>query len=244
VKLLRALQEGEIDPIGAKRPARVDIRLISATNQNLIELVKAGKFREDLYYRLNVFPITIPPLRARKGDIGDLARRFCARFAAEEGKKIRGIASEALALLSSYDWPGNVRQLENALFRAVVLSDGDELTIAEFPQIAAQVDGFDVRVPSAPTIAPAGTRVEREIVRVEVRDPNTRKMLDDHGEVRKLDDLEAETIRFALAHYRGQMSEMARRLGIGRSTLYRKMKEYGFDEAGDDKMIGEDSHAA
>ncbi|MFO1117784.1 MAG: sigma-54 dependent transcriptional regulator [Beijerinckiaceae bacterium] len=245
VKLLRALQEGEIDPIGAKRPARVDIRLISATNQNLIELVKAGKFREDLYYRLNVFPITIPPLRARKGDIGDLARRFCARFAAEEGKKIRGVTAEALALLSAYDWPGNVRQLENALFRAIVLADGDELTVAEFPQIAAQVDGFDVRVPSAPAIAPAAARVEREIVRVEVRDPNTRRLLDEHGEVRKLDDLEAEAIRFALAHYRGQMSEMARRLGIGRSTLYRKMKEYGFDEAADDdKMIGEDSHAA
>ncbi len=245
VKLLRALQEGEIDPIGAKRPARVDIRLISATNQNLIELVKAGKFREDLYYRLNVFPITIPPLRARKGDIGDLARRFCARFAAEEGKKIRGVTAEALALLAAYDWPGNVRQLENALFRAIVLSDGDELTVAEFPQIAAQVDGFDVRVPSAPALAPAGARVEREIVRVEVRDPNMRRMLDEHGEVRKLDDLEAEAIRFALAHYRGQMSEMARRLGIGRSTLYRKMKEYGFDEAAEeDKMIGEDSHAA
>ena len=245
VKLLRALQEGEIDPIGSKRPSRVDIRLISATNQNLIELVKAGKFREDLYYRLNVFPITIPPLRSRKGDIGDLARRFCARFAAEEGKKIRGLTSESLALLGAYDWPGNVRQLENALFRAVVLSDGDELTVAEFPQIAAQVDGFDVRVPSAPASMPASLRMEREIVRVEVRDPNTRKMLDDHGEVRKLDDLEAEAIRFALSHYRGQMSEMARRLGIGRSTLYRKMKEYGFDEAVDDKMVGdESSHAA
>ena len=244
VKLLRALQEGEIDPIGAKRPSRVDIRLISATNQNLIELVKAGKFREDLYYRLNVFPIFIPPLRARKGDIGDLARRFCARFAAEEGKKIRGLTAEALALLAAYDWPGNVRQLENALFRAVVLADGDELTVAEFPQIAAQVQGFDVRVPSAPALSAQTTRVEREIVRVEVRDPNTRKMLDDHGDVRKLDDLEAEAIRFALAHYRGQMSEMARRLGIGRSTLYRKMKEYGFDEAADDKMVGADSHAA
>jgi DNA-binding NtrC family response regulator len=245
VKLLRALQEGEIDPIGAKRPTRVDIRLISATNQNLIELVKAGKFREDLYYRLNVFPITIPPLRSRRGDIGDLARRFAARFAAEEGKKIRGLTAESLALLAAYDWPGNVRQLENALFRAVVLADGDELTIAEFPQIAAQVDGFDVRVPSAPASMPASMRVEREIVRVEVRDPNTRKMLDDHGEVRKLDDLEAEAIRFALTHYRGQMSEMARRLGIGRSTLYRKMKEYGFDEAVEDKMVGdESSHAA
>ncbi len=230
VKLLRALQEGEIDPVGAKRPLRVDIRLISATNQNLIELVKQGKFREDLYYRLNVFPITIPPLRARKTDIPDLTRRFAARFAAEEGKRLRGLTAEALALISRYDWPGNVRQLENALFRAVVLADGDELTVAEFPQIAAQVDGFDVRVPPlpAPAFAP---RAEREVVRVEVRDPNMRRLVDDHGQVRKLDDLEAETIRFALDYYRGQMSEMARRLGIGRSTLYRKMKEYGFDDA-------------
>ena len=232
VKLLRALQEGEIDPVGAKRSLRVDIRLISATNQNLIALVKAGKFREDLYYRLNVFPITIPPLRARNGDVADLARRFAARFAAEEGKRLRGITAEALALLSNYDWPGNVRQLENAVFRAVVLADGDELTVAEFPQIAAQVDGFDVRVPPAPPSLSAQPR-EREVVRVEVRDPNMRKLLDDHGQVRKLDDLEAEAIRFALDYYRGQMSEMARRLGIGRSTLYRKMKEYGFADAGD-----------
>ena len=123
---------------------------------------------------------------------------------------------------------------------AVVLSDGDELTIAEFPQIAQQVEGFDVRVPLAPASIPQHARVEREIIRVEVRDPNTRKMLNEHGEVRKLDDLESEAIRFALAHYRGQMSEMARRLGIGRSTLYRKMKEYGLDEGADDKMVGQE----
>ena len=98
VKLLRALQEGEVDPVGGKRSMRVDIRLISATNQNLIELVKQGKFREDLYYRLNVFPITIPPLRARKSDIPDLTRRFTARFAAEEGKRLRGLSAEAVAL--------------------------------------------------------------------------------------------------------------------------------------------------
>ena len=143
-------------------------------------------------------------------------------------------------MISRYDWPGNVRQLENAVFRAVVLADGDELTIAEFPQIAAQVDGFDVRVPPLPALA-ATPRMEREVVRVEVRDPNMRKLLDDHGQVRKLDDLEAETIRFALDYYRGQMSEMARRLGIGRSTLYRKMKEYGLDDPAEPETAAHDA---
>src|SRR5271156_3519013 len=153
VKLLRALQEGEVDPVGSRRSVKVDFRLISATNQNLIELVKRGKFREDLFYRLNVFPVTIPPLRARAADIPDLARRFVARFSAEEGKRVRGLSHEAAALLSAYEWPGNVRQLENAVFRAVVLADGDELTVAEFPQIAAQVQGFDVRIPLAPALS-------------------------------------------------------------------------------------------
>ncbi len=228
VKLLRALQEGEVDPVGGRKSVKVDIRLISATNQNLIEQVKRGLFREDLYYRLNVFPITVPPLRSRREDVADLARRFVARFAAEEGKRIRGLCAEALALLVTYNWPGNVRQLENAVFRAVVLADGDELTIAEFPQIAAQVEGFDVRIPPLAIAQPVLPRPQREMVRVEVRDPNVLALLNDGGDVRKLEDLEADAIRFALAHYRGQMSAMARKLGIGRSTLYRKMKEYGF----------------
>ena len=232
VKLLRAVQEGEIDPVGARKSSRVDVRIISATAQNLIELVKQGRFREDLYYRLNVFPITLPPLRARRADIPDLARRFLARFSAEEGKRLRGLSAESLAMLSTYDWPGNVRQLENAVFRAVALADGDELTVAEFPQIAAHVAGFDVRVPPAPP--PVGPRdIHREIVRIEVRDPNVLRLLDENGDVRRLEGLEEETIRFALTHYRGQMSEMARKLGIGRSTLYRKMKDYGLDEADD-----------
>ncbi|MBX9757427.1 MAG: sigma-54 dependent transcriptional regulator [Beijerinckiaceae bacterium] len=232
VKILRAIQEGEIDPVGARRPVKVDIRIISATNQNLIEKVKRGEFREDLYYRLNVFPVSMPPLRSRREDIPELARRFAARFAAEERRRVRGIGAEAIALLSAYDWPGNVRQLENAVFRAVVLAEADELTIAEFPQIAAQMKGFDVRVPSAPAQIPQTmAHPPREIVRVEMRDPNVVKLLDENGNVRRLESLEAETIRFTLAHYRGQMSEAARRLGIGRSTLYRKMKDYGLAEA-------------
>jgi DNA-binding NtrC family response regulator len=230
VKLLRALQEGEIDPVGSRRPVKVDIRLISATNQDLIELVKRGRFREDLFYRLNVFPVTIPPLRARAADVPDLARRFLARFCAEEGKRVRGIAADAAALLSAYDWPGNVRQLENAMFRAVVLADGDELTVAEFPQIAAQVDGFDVRIPPAPPpLGEASPMLSGESAHFEPRDPHMMRLIDDTGEVRKIDDIEAEAIRFALAHYRGQMSQIARKLGIGRSTLYRKLKELGVD---------------
>ena len=233
VKILRALQEGEIDPIGARRPQRVDVRLISATNKNLIELVKQGRFREDLYYRLNVFPISVPPLRARKDDVPELARRFLARFAAEEGKRLRGITAEAMALLDAYHWPGNVRQLENALFRAVVLADGDEVGVAEFPQIAAQVAGFDVRVPPAPAAQPVATTAPARETQPVLRDPHTLRLLDENGDVRRLEQIEAETIRFALTYYRGQMSEMARRLGIGRSTLYRKMKDLGMGEAAD-----------
>jgi DNA-binding NtrC family response regulator len=232
VKLLRAIQEGEVDPVGGRRSVKVDIRIISATNQDMISLVKQGRFREDLYYRLNVFPIGIPPLRNRRDDIPDLARRFLARFAAEEGRPIRAIASEAMALLGSYDWPGNVRQLENAIFRAVVLCEGDELTVAEFPQIATHVDGFEVRIPAAPVVAgpSAQVRTVREVIQVPVHDPSALKLTDEAGDIRALGDIEGEAIRFALQHYRGQMSKVARKLNIGRSTLYRKLKELGLAE--------------
>src|SRR6476469_1425491 len=116
VKLLRALQAGEVEPIGGRRSVKVDVRIISATNRDLIADVKSGRFREDLFYRLHVFPISVPPLRERPEDIADLARHFLARFGAEEGKSIRAITSEALTLLSAHRWPGNVRQLENAVF--------------------------------------------------------------------------------------------------------------------------------
>ena len=229
---MRALQDGEIDPVGSRRSVRVDFRLVSATNQNLIELVKRGRFREDLFYRLNVFPISIPPLRARACDVPDLAMRFLARFCAEEGKRIRAISPEALALLSVYDWPGNVRQLENAVFRAVVLADGDELTTAEFPQIAAQVEGYEVLIPPAPppVAADPAAFAALHATDIETRDPHALRLINDSGDVRKLEEIEAESIRFALAHYRGQMSQAARKLGIGRSTLYRKMKESGIAE--------------
>ena len=230
VKLLRAIQEGEVDPVGGKRTVKVDIRLISACNKNLLDLVRQGKFREDLFYRLNVFPITIPPLRNRREEIPELARRFIARIAAEEGRPVRGISDEALDLLQRYDWPGNVRQLENVMFRAIVMSDDDELTLDEFPQIAREVEGFEARIPPIVTPAPRPQAAEREFVRVEVRDPAALTLLDVTGDVRKLDDVESEAIKFAIDHYRGQMSKIARKLGIGRSTLYRKLRELGLGD--------------
>ncbi|MGI9426893.1 MAG: sigma-54-dependent transcriptional regulator [Hyphomicrobiaceae bacterium] len=243
VKLLRALQEGEIDPVGSKRPVKVNFRLISATNRDMIELVKEGKFREDLYYRLNVFPIWVPPLRERLSDVPELALHFLARFAAEEGKRISVISEDAMRLLTSYTWPGNVRQLENTIFRAVVLSDSQELTVADFPQVATHVQGFAAEVPEAPAPVvksaafegPALLGAEDKVPQtIEVRDSEGAGALGipavgEGGDIRRLDAIEADMIRLALGRYRGHMTEVAKRLGIGRSTLYRKMQEYGLE---------------
>src|SRR5713101_4164240 len=156
VKLLRAIQEGEVEPVGARKPVKVDVRLVSATNRDLIADVKAGRFREDLFYRLHVFPITVPALVEHPEDIPELTRHFLARFAAEEGKRTTRVSPEALAMLSAYRWPGNVRQLENAVFRAVVLAEGDAVGLDEFPQIASQIGGY---VPTA-SVAPELTAAE------------------------------------------------------------------------------------
>ena len=158
VKLLRAIQEGEVEPVGARKSVKIDVRLISATNRNLMADVTDGQFRDDLFYRLHVFPISMPPLRERPQDIPDLARHFLARFCAEEGKRIRHISPDALGLLAAYRWPGNVRQLENAVFRAVVLAEGDSIGAGEFPQISAQLSAF---TEPAPGVAADVTPPER-----------------------------------------------------------------------------------
>ena len=136
VKLLRVLQSGEIHPLGARHFHEVDVRVIAATNKRLSEEIEAGRFREDLYYRLNVVQVTVPPLRERSGDVAPLARHLLGRIAQQPGLRPLGITDDAIALLGSYDWPGNVRQLQNALFRAAVLCESDALTCADFPQIA------------------------------------------------------------------------------------------------------------
>jgi len=233
VKLLRALQEGEVEPVGGRKTVKVDVRIISATNRDLIADVKAGRFREDLFYRLHVFPISIPPLRERVEDIPALARHFLARLSAEEGKRVHSIGAEALALLTAYRWPGNVRQLENAIFRAVVLTDSEQIGVHEFPQVAAQV-GADVvaaqpMIDPSPAIAATWPDVREGANPAALAMPGLR-LTDAQGEVRPLEDIEREVIRFAIAHYREQMSEVARRLKIGRSTLYRKLEGLGLDQ--------------
>jgi DNA-binding NtrC family response regulator len=255
IKLLRAIQEGEVEPVGARKPIKVDVRLISATNRDLIADVKQGRFREDLFYRLHVFPITVPPLRERLADVPALARHFLARFAAEEGKPIRLMAPEALRVLSGFQWPGNIRQLENAMFRAVVLAEADTIGIAELPQIAAQVAAHAAIEPDShgashhpESLEPALGEVPQspepdfgpDIVGPELNSApavamplpaaaDALAMLGAEGEIRSLDELEADIIRYAIAHYRGQMSEVARRLRIGRSTLYRKLDALGLN---------------
>jgi DNA-binding NtrC family response regulator len=232
VKLLRALQEGAVEAVGGRKPVKVDVRIISATNRRLLERVKEGHFREDLFYRLHVLPLTIPPLRARRDDIPHLLRHFLARFAAEENSAVTGISGEAVAYLSQLDWPGNIRQLENAVYRAVVMSEGDQLGITDFPLILSHAPAPVEHAPPLVVERP-GPVVPAMVSGNEIpiaplpapNQPGTLSMLSESGEVRPLEELEHEIIRFAIAHYRGQMSEVARRLKIGRSTLYRKLEE-------------------
>jgi DNA-binding NtrC family response regulator len=229
--------------VGAKKPVKVDFRLISATNQDMIKMVNDGTFREDLYYRLNVFPVWVPPLRERMDEVPELVEHFVERFASEEGKKISGIAPDALDMLQRYPWPGNVRQLENAVFRAVVLADQPVLAVNEFPQIAAHVEGFEAMTPPAPepkddtpkidgpamiggeAVLPATVALASDGGGEELGIP----ALDQTGNVRALEDIEADMIRLAIGRYRGHMTEIAKKLGIGRSTLYRKMREFGLE---------------
>lgn len=243
VKLLRALQDGEIDPVGARAPVKVDIRLISATNRDMAERVANGEFREDLYYRLNVFPIRIPPLRKRREDIPALAQHFIDRIARAEGLRPKGISQTALELLVNHSWPGNIRQLQNAIFRAVILCDGEELTPRDFPQILAQAQRRAQQ--AAPLTGPMGNPVvndnfvgeARESLEAAARETGLLPVVSEDGHVKRLADVEAEMIKMALARYDGRMSEVARRLGIGRSTLYRKVADLGLDQVGQTEEI-------
>jgi DNA-binding NtrC family response regulator len=198
-KLLRVLQEHEFERVGGTRPIRVDIRIIAATNRNLEEAVKGGRFREDLYYRLNVVRLRLPPLRERREDIPGLAEHFLRKYCAETGKTIRGISPEAIGLLKAHPWPGNVRELENSIERAVVLGAGAEISLVDLG--LRTIGGAASSPPSAErSIEPFHEGVE---------------------------DFKRELIRRALEQAKGNQTRAAEMLGLQRTYLSRLLKNLG-----------------
>jgi transcriptional regulator with PAS, ATPase and Fis domain len=197
VKLLRALQFREIRPVGSEHDLRVNVRVIAATNRDLQEAVGTGRLREDLYYRLNVVQIEIPPLREHRGDILPLAEYFVARFAEEAGRDHMALTEDTRRYLLGYDFPGNVRELENAMRRAVALADGPEITPLDLPPAIFR-----------PRMLPADTR-------------------DDARDQMTLAEVEREHILRVLRYHHGNASKAAKTLGISRTTLWRKLNQYG-----------------
>lgn len=191
-KLLRAIQEKEVKPVGSTERVSISTRVIAATNRDLEYAVRNGKFRQDLYFRLNVVQIKLPPLRERKSDIRLLVNHFLEKLV-EEDRSVPAISEDAMAWLLAYDWPGNVRELENVIERALSLGSGPILQVADFPTNLHY--GASDRMPQ-------------------------------NDEVLRLDELERRAILRALREANGDKLAAARLLGIGKTTLYRKLKEY------------------
>ncbi len=209
---IEAINKGEIRPMGANHGFKVDVRILASSNRPLASLVATGEFREDLFFALSIVHLEIPALKSRASDIPALTRHFLTRIAEQPGMRGLGITDEAIHLLSIYDWPGNVRQLQNTLFRAAIFCDGDALTTQEFPQLTSMLGESGLMANSS-----------HEGIGI--------TLYSDDGNLRPLEEIEADVIRLAIGHYRGRMTEVARRLGIGRSTLYRKLSELGIDNA-------------
>lgn len=202
VKLLRLLQEGEIEPVGSTKPVKVDIRIISATNRSLEQMIAAGRFREDLYYRLHGFPLHIPSLKERKGDIIPLAQYLLGRIALTENRLNITLSKEAELWLSRHNWPGNVRELQHLLSRAVLLTSGTIIDAAELSHWAQKRSGE-----VAEAIMPDSVLLE-----------------DSRGNLKTLEVIEQEVIQAALIKYSSHIGRAAAALGVGQSTLYKKMK--------------------
>ncbi|MFM2300573.1 MAG: hypothetical protein RLZZ84_309 [Pseudomonadota bacterium] len=212
-RLLETLQRGDVRPVGARHSFRIDVRIIAASNLPLSDMVVGGHFLPELHRMLSATTVILPPLRDRAGDIPALARHFLARIGEQPGLRPLVITDGALSLLAAYDWPGNVRQLQAVLFRAAVFCDGDALTAEDFPQLSDLLGGS----------APVQSGVFQDSVGV--------VLYTSDGNLRPLEEIEADVIRLAIGHYRGRMTEVARRLGIGRSTLYRKLSDLGIGDA-------------
>jgi len=198
-KILRVLQEREFEPLGSTQTIKVDTRVIAATNKNLEEEIKKGRFREDLYYRLNVVSLEVPPIRERREDISLLADFFLKRYAEKNKRVLKGFTPRAMDLLMRYDWPGNVRELENVVERAVIMARGEMITPAEFPDILQELD------------------------------PEVKATYVDLSPGRTLKDVEKDMIIRTLEETAGNRTHAAKILGISRRTLQLKLKEYGIN---------------
>ncbi len=218
IKLLRVLENRTFERVGGSQTFQTDVRVIAATNRDLKALVKAGTFREDLYYRLNVVGVEIPPLRARREDVPLLLNHFLKQFSGENGKRITGFGPDALQLLTAYSWPGNVRELRNTVERMVVMARGATLTVGDVP---AEVRGGVARELE-------GGQTQNAECRTQNGEPETRNA---ERATLDLSANEKTLVLRALEECKGNRSLAARRLGIGRRTLYRKLAEYGMGDA-------------
>ncbi len=203
-RLLRVLQEREIERLGGNEVIKIDVRVIAATNRRLLEMVEEKTFRDDLYYRLSVFPLVLPPLRERKGDIPLLVPYLIYKLREDTKNTALSINREALRMLMAYDWPGNVRELENVIHRALILADGGQLDTSHLPiELVQQYELDD----------------EDEYFAVRVVDQS-------RNQVRPFEDIERSVIEQALVYNKGNIAATAEQLALGRATLYRKIKKY------------------
>ncbi|HCR86465.1 MAG TPA: sigma-54-dependent Fis family transcriptional regulator, partial [Alphaproteobacteria bacterium] len=209
-KLLRALQNFEIEAVGSSKVYDVNIRVISATNRDVEQMIASQKFREDLFYRLNVFNLSIPSLRERKDDIIHLTTHFVEKLCLKEGRKILKTSPCLEKILTEYWWPGNVRQLENMLYKAIIMCDNDTLEAKDFSTVFNHLANQNYSSQSN----------------------SLNYVSDGEAKFKTLSEFEKDIIQRALEFYNGNISKVSKVLDLGRSTLYRKMKEYGIDIQG------------
>jgi len=237
-----------------ERPAREilqntpsSVRVLGTVSSDLLRRVKAGEFREDLFYRLNICPIWLPPLRRRREDIAGLARGFIRAFALESGRRAATLSAAAADLMTRYDWPGNLTELEREIYRAVLMADGPAIEPRHFQRLQALAGVTDAGTSARPAVDPPAGVAMPPLGHSQAPAPGDGMLtttlsqegrvstaigipaLTEAGELRPLEAVEADMIRLALGRYRGSMTRAAQRLGIGRSTLYRKIREFGLD---------------
>lgn len=215
VKLLRVLQDGEFTRVGGNEIVKTDVRVVAATNVDLEKAVEEGKFRRDLFYRLSVFPINLPPLRERPEDIHILVFHFLELYKQKTGRFVSGISKEALRALVNYEWSGNVRELENAIERAVIIASGRQIESDDLPE-AIRKKAFELNALARQERARAAG--EGRSVNLEIDFPAT------------MDEIERQAIEMALDYTNGDKSRASRLLNIGRKTLYRKLEQFQSNE--------------